>query len=645
MRGCKERERERETQEQAEKEMDALPDLSSLDTTRLARSLRPSADEVGLGWDKAVSIARGDAEQVVKAILGCASEVIQKTLKQVLGIVDNRSDWFWDRISVGIAVKLILCASALTPYNASEIDNIVNAVLFKLFKSANVLPSRAGTLSDWQEYFQRLNAYNDEADMTILVHDKWRIEYAVRPFLQLMDACLLIVVVKLKKGKSLIRSPCTAYAVKLVNESRPFLFQSDWVEKLVEKYGKSSLANLPVDPSQLKRVYEVVTEMQREFEGNYDKDSTPLGKGSFGSVYATRRKGSTGEYDLVTKDVILAHGNLSALQTREIFMWGLVKSDEKYVSQLENIGFKFNSNMNYLSYVSFVSKLAVPFDKLLAEFHKVAIGYKGRATPEYLDFAKRSLRHLVSGVKALHDMNILHLDLKPANMVLNPESFNVQIIDFGGAFKYSKDVFTKTTPEEWRYKRGGMNYVISPAYTAPELLCGMLQDTGVKSFAVSKACDVWSIGVIATKLFHPALYLPTQLYTDAYSHLGNVPRGIFYLTSNFPNTQSSMYTTFQEGFDKMFSLDEQFTSVNGKKLTSALENRYSNYLNDPETFNNLKKFWKIGCFPIEPAKRKDASGLLGTALLQVGDGEIQNGGVMQTAIQSIQITLRVGPSV
>ena len=627
--------------------MDALPDLSSLDTTRLARSLRPAADEVGFGWGNPFSFVGGDAPQrVADAIVGCASEVIKKTLKQVLGKIDNRFDWFWDRISVGIAVKLILCASALTPYNAREIDNIVNVVLFKLFKGVNVVSSQTGTLSDWQRYVEQLDTYEGGTDINTLVTNGRQVELAVRPFLQLMDTCLLIVVVKLKK--SLIQSPCIEYARRLVKYDPPFLFQSDWIEKLVENYGDTQLPNFPVDSSQFRKVYDVAKAMEEEFKSMYEVDIQQFGQGSFGSVYPTKRKGSPGEYDLVTKNVFLAHGNISALQAREIFMWGLVRSDEKHVSQLENIGFDFNSENTNLSFVSFVSKLAVPFDRLFTEFHRVAIGGKGRATPEYLDFAKRSLRHLVSGVKALHDMNILHLDLKPANMVLNPNTFNVQIIDFGGAFKYSKDVFTKTTPGDWRYRMRVLHYVISPGYTAPELLCAFLQSNGLKSFAVSKACDVWSIGVIAAQLFHPVLDIPYLGYQGK-EEPGFIPRGIFYLTSNFPDRQSSMYTTFQKGFDKMFDINEEYTSDGGKRLTSGLQNMYSNYLSreNRETFNHLMQFWQKGCFPIEPKNRKDASQLLRTTLLSTTNDEPfqENGGVMQTAIQINPITSRVGPSV
>ena len=612
--------------------MDALPDLSSLDTTRLARSLRPSADEVGLGWDKAVSIARRDAETVAEAILGCARKRIKTTLEQVLE--NPPSDWFWDRISVCIAVKLILCASALTPYNAPEVDNIVNIVIFKLFRSVKVADSKAGTSSDWQKIFKPLNAYNEGTDTTTLMANKWKIELATWPLVQLVDACLLIVVIKLKEDKGLIRSPCIDYATQLVNKYRPFLFQSDWIEKLVHKYGVSSLSNFPADSGQLKKVYDVAKAMEKEFDSMYEVTPTELGTGKFGSVNLARRKGSTGESDLAIKQVLLKYERLSALQTREIFMWGLVKSDEKYVSRLENIGVELHHD-GYLLDLLFVSKLAIPFDKLLGKIHKAGKKDNGTATERYLVFAKRSLRHLVSGVKALHDMDILHLDLKPANMVLNPRTFNVQIIDFGGAFQYSEDVFTKTTPEEWRYKRGGIQYVTSPAYTAPELLCGMLQGTRLGSFAVSKACDVWSIGVVATKLFHPELHYPNQPYPHPYGIFGNTPRGIFYLTSNFPNRSSSMYTTFPKGFGELFDIEEPFTSENGRNITSYLKQRYIDYFSreDQETFDHLMQFWKIGCFPIEPAERKDASELLDMPLLRIGDGPIQRDENMETAIK------------
>lgn len=90
----------------------------------------------------------------------------------------------------------------------------------------------------------------------------------------------------------------------------------------------------------------------------------------------------------------------------------------------------------------------------------------------------RLLFQILEGVKHLHDQNIVHLDLKPQNILLTNEEIregDIKLIDFGIAKWLSKDA-------EVREIVGTVDYV------APEV---------VNFEPISLATDMWSVGVVA----------------------------------------------------------------------------------------------------------------------------------------------------
>ncbi|KAH0627154.1 hypothetical protein JD844_002595 [Phrynosoma platyrhinos] len=90
---------------------------------------------------------------------------------------------------------------------------------------------------------------------------------------------------------------------------------------------------------------------------------------------------------------------------------------------------------------------------------------------------RRLMRQILEGVSFLHQNNVVHLDLKPQNILLTSESplGDIRIVDFGLSRVMKNS-------EELREIMG------TPEYVAPEIL---------SYDPISTATDMWSIGVLA----------------------------------------------------------------------------------------------------------------------------------------------------
>ncbi|XP_064799785.1 serine/threonine-protein kinase 17A-like [Oncorhynchus masou masou] len=90
---------------------------------------------------------------------------------------------------------------------------------------------------------------------------------------------------------------------------------------------------------------------------------------------------------------------------------------------------------------------------------------------------KRLMRQILEGVSFLHRNNMVHLDLKPQNILLTSDALlgDIKIVDFGLSRMVSSS-------QELREIMG------TPEYVAPEIL---------NYEPISTATDMWSIGVLA----------------------------------------------------------------------------------------------------------------------------------------------------
>ncbi|WP_428266227.1 ATP-binding protein [Haliangium sp.] len=86
---------------------------------------------------------------------------------------------------------------------------------------------------------------------------------------------------------------------------------------------------------------------------------------------------------------------------------------------------------------------------------------------------------LADGVSSIHDHNLIHKDIKPANIVVNPETQQVKIIDFGLASEIVRERQGPTGPARMEG---------SIAYMSPE-------QTGRVNRTIDHRADLYSLGV------------------------------------------------------------------------------------------------------------------------------------------------------
>jgi len=104
------------------------------------------------------------------------------------------------------------------------------------------------------------------------------------------------------------------------------------------------------------------------------------------------------------------------------------------------------------------------------------------------------IKQLCSGVKEIHDKNIIHRDIKPSNIFINKEN-EIKIGDFGISKQLNSNKATTIT------KKGAG----TPNYIAPEI---------VRDGKYNKKADIFSLGCILYELFTLNDYYTDKIYGD-----------------------------------------------------------------------------------------------------------------------------------
>jgi serine/threonine protein kinase len=132
--------------------------------------------------------------------------------------------------------------------------------------------------------------------------------------------------------------------------------------------------------------------------------------------------------------------------------------------------------------------------------------YAKRQGPLLPDEVCAILRQIADAVNAAHAVGIVHRDLKPDNVMYDPLSRQVKLLDFGIATD------TDTSPEQ-RLTRAGF-FVGTLMYVAPEALSGEL---------VGPLADQYSLATIGYFLLTGCLPFPAKTPREMFSQLLSQP--------------------------------------------------------------------------------------------------------------------------
>ncbi|KAM3862019.1 striated muscle preferentially expressed protein kinase [Diretmus argenteus] len=198
---------------------------------------------------------------------------------------------------------------------------------------------------------------------------------------------------------------------------------------------------------------ETILRKMRRLTDYYDIQKE-IGRGAFSYIKRVTQKAGKMEY---AAKFISARAKKKASARREMNL--LSKLDHEKVLYFHDAFEKKNA-------VIIITEIC--HEELLERFSK-------KSTVMESD-VRSCMRQLLEGVDYLHRLNILHLDIKPDNILIaDPHGDQIRICDFGNA--------VEITPDEAQYCKYG-----TPEFVAPEI---------VNQTPVSKATDIWPIGVIA----------------------------------------------------------------------------------------------------------------------------------------------------
>ncbi|XP_028277245.1 striated muscle preferentially expressed protein kinase-like isoform X2 [Parambassis ranga] len=178
-----------------------------------------------------------------------------------------------------------------------------------------------------------------------------------------------------------------------------------------------------------------------------------IGRGAFSYVKKVTQKKGKAEF---AAKFICARGKRKALALREMDL----------LSELDNERILyFQDAFEKKNVVVLITELC--HEELLERMAK-------KTTVMELEI-RSSVQQVLEGLRYLNQKNIIHLDIKPENILMaSPASDHIRICDFGNALKLGAS-------EDYYCKYG------TPEYVAPEI---------VNQTPVSIATDIWPVGVI-----------------------------------------------------------------------------------------------------------------------------------------------------
>lgn len=260
-------------------------------------------------------------------------------------------------------------------------------------------------------------------------------------------------------------------------------------------YWKQFISILPDDKRKLSEYYiieEVYNTFFKKFRSAFDNKEEYSKKLNAGELYGSPIRE-------------IGNGNFG-----KVYLW---EKNDNSVFAVKNIKINFNKNIKHecnrvfgeliicynLDHPSIVKSIDLLTGPKRDEFLLVQNYVEGLTLKEAISsnnlfylpkFSDYIFKQIVILTKYIHDHGIGHNDLKPANIIMNPITYQIKIIDFGLS-RFLSD-FLDSDLENNLLKSGTSRY-LPPELNFPKLN-NYRNDLSIKRIIKSK--DIWSIGLI-----------------------------------------------------------------------------------------------------------------------------------------------------
>jgi len=188
-----------------------------------------------------------------------------------------------------------------------------------------------------------------------------------------------------------------------------------------------------------------------------------IGKGAFGVVYLAKEEKTDITYAIKETYQDPNYKNREAQIVKNLNHPNVIKVHHIFFSQKARGTF-----------------LHLVMDHLSSNLFEFIQKYKRSNMSIPIDDIRLSMYQICRGMSYIHGMGICHRDIKPQNILINPDTLKVSVCDFGSAKSLVDNEWNKT-------------YICSRFYRAPELL--------FQSNYYTTAVDIWSIGCVMAELF------------------------------------------------------------------------------------------------------------------------------------------------
>lgn len=197
---------------------------------------------------------------------------------------------------------------------------------------------------------------------------------------------------------------------------------------------------------------------------------------------------------------------IKLVETGEVFAVKWVRQDRKFKNrELQIIRSLSHTNITRLCYFfcTLDKNKDTVYLNLIMEYipetvHRVIMHYSRNKHTFPLFFIKLYMYQVLRGLAYIHMLGICHRDIKPQNLLCDPDKCVVKVCDFGSA-----KILIKDEPN--------VAYICSRYYRAPELILGATEYTTM--------VDVWSAGCVLAEFFIARPVFPGDSNLDQFSEI------------------------------------------------------------------------------------------------------------------------------